>query len=505
MSVARTLLGALLLFACFPLRAAEPPAKDAKEPDVVSYYRDIRPLFAQHCQGCHQPAKAGGGFVMTAFPDLLKKGDSDLPGIVPGKAEESLVVDQITPQSGKPPVMPRGKDPLPAHDVQLIKKWIAQGAKDDTPPSARDVVDADHPPHYDVPPVITSVAFSPDGQTLAVSGYHEVLLYKADGSELTGRLIGLSERIQSLAFSPDGQSLAVVGGSPCRFGEVQIWDVAKKKLKLSQTVTYDTLYGVSWSPDGAKLAFGCADNALRAIDAETGEQVLFMGSHTDWVLDTVFSADGSHLVSVGRDMTAKLTEVGTQRFVDNITSITPGALKGGIQAVARHPQRDEIVLGGSDGVVKVYRIHRLTKRVIGDDGNLIRQMPAMNGRIFSVAVSRDGKRIAAGSSLNGAGAVHIYGYEFDTSLPARIKAINEKVVTDRTADQVAALDKYHTEGVRQLAALEVKQSGVYAVAFHPSGEVLATAGFDGFVRLFDVQTGNLVRQFMAVPEAKDEG
>ena len=59
-----------------------------------------------------------------------------------------------------------------------------------------------------------------------------------------------------------------------------------------------------------------------------------MGSHNDWVLDTVFSADGSHLISVGRDMAAKLIEVSTQRFIDNITSITPGALKGGLSTVA---------------------------------------------------------------------------------------------------------------------------------------------------------------------------
>ena len=54
-----------------------------------------------------------------------------------------------------------------------------------------------------------------------------------------------------------------------------------------------------------------------------------MGSHNDWALDTVFSVDGSHLISVGRDMAAKLTEVATQRFVDNITSITPGRSRGG--------------------------------------------------------------------------------------------------------------------------------------------------------------------------------
>src|SRR5207244_4406094 len=185
-------------------------------------------------------------------------------------------------------------------------------------------VDADHPPTYALPPVITSMDYSPDGTLLAIAGYHEVLLHKSDGSGLAARLVGASERLQSLAFSPDGKLLAVTGGNPGRFGEVQVWDVAKRKLQLSAPITYDTLYGVSWSPDGTKLAFGCADNTLRAIDAKSGQQVLFQGAHSDWVLATVFSADATHLVSISRDRSMKLTEVATQRFMDNITSITPG-------------------------------------------------------------------------------------------------------------------------------------------------------------------------------------
>ena len=187
----------------------------------------------------------------------------------------------------------------------------------------------EHPPEYTRLPVIPSVAFAPDGSLLAIAGFHEVLLWKADGSELVSRFVGLSERIESLAFSPDGKRLAITGGRPARMGEVQVWDVAKRKLSLSVPVTYDTVYGVSWSPDGTKIAFGCSDNTVRAINAKTGEQVLFSGSHNDWALDTVFSSDGSHLISVGRDMAAKLTEVATQRFVDNITSITPGASRAG--------------------------------------------------------------------------------------------------------------------------------------------------------------------------------
>ena len=81
--------------------------------------------------------------------------------------------------------------------------------------------------------MLTTVAFSPDGETLAVSGYHEVVLQKADGSGEIGRLIGLSERIESVAFSPDGSQLAVAGGSPGRLGELQMWNVAEKKLAYS--------------------------------------------------------------------------------------------------------------------------------------------------------------------------------------------------------------------------------------------------------------------------------
>src|SRR5262249_14113668 len=159
--------------------------------------------------------------------------------------------------------------------------------------------DMEHPPAYTRPPVIASIDFSPDGQLLAVAGFHEVLLVNASDGKLAGRLVGLAERIQSVRFSPDGTQLAVTGGLPARMGEVQVWDMAKRKLILSVPVTYDTVYGASWSPDGTKIAFGCGDNTVRAIDAKTGEQVLYQGSHTDWVLDTVFSKDGSHLMSVG--------------------------------------------------------------------------------------------------------------------------------------------------------------------------------------------------------------
>jgi WD40 repeat protein len=440
--------------------------KDAKEPDKISYYKDIRPIFVQHCQGCHQPAKAEGGLLMTGYAELLKKGDSDVAGIVAGKPDESIIYQMIVPSGGKPAKMPRGKDPLSDRDINLVKRWITEGAKDDSP--VNDVViDAEHPPVYELPPVLTALAYSPDSKFLAVSGYHEILLHKAEGG-IVARLVGLSERIQSLAFSPDGKWLAATGGAPGRFGEVQVWDVARKKLKLSVSVTFDTVYGASWSPDGTKIAFGCGDKSLRAIDAATGKQVLFQGGHDDWVLGTVFSKDGSHLVSVSRDRSMKLTEVATERLIDNITSITPGALKGGLLAVDRHPTKDELLIGGADGVPKLYQMYRTKPRKIGDDYNFIRGFDPLPGRLFAAKFNVDGSLIIVGSSNDGTGEARIY----------------------QTADS------------KLVAKLEGVTGPVYAVAFRPDEAEVATAGFDGTVRFNDPHSGKLIREMVPVPLQK---
>jgi mono/diheme cytochrome c family protein len=478
----RLLRRVALAAAFFMLAGLAVPGQDAKKdkvPDKVSYYKDVRPIFQQHCQGCHQPAQAKGGYVMTDFAELLKKSDTGEVGVVPGSAEKSAVYRQITPQSGKPPAMPRGKDPLTGHDVAIVQRWIAQGAIDDTPASARLIaVDAEHPPAYELPPVIDGVAFSPDGSLLAVTGYHEVLLHKADGTGLVARLVGISERTQSLAFSPDGKRLAVTGGNPGRFGEVQIWEVAKRKLKLSLPVTFDTLYGASWSPDGRLIAFGGADNSLRAIEADTGKQVLFQGAHSDWVLDTVFSVKGTHLVSVSRDRSMKLTEVVTERLEDNITSITPGALKGGLQAVDRHPQKDELLIGGADGTAKLYQMYRTKARQIGDDFNLIRAFsPSMPGRIFAAHFSPDGTRAVVGSSSDGKGEVRVYD-----------------VATGRQLQRPAGI-----RGPFYPVTLEGVRGPIYTLAHHPKEKVVASAGFDGVVYLHNADSGKLIREFVPVP------
>ncbi len=412
------------------------------------YFRDVRPILQRQCQGCHQPNLKSSGLDLTTFEGLQAGGKR---GPAPALLVQYLK-GELKPQ------MPLGQPGLPAEQIRIIEQWVAAGAKDDTPAEARETVAAGKLTVYHQAPVVTALAFSPDGRTLAVSGNREVLLH-ALGSpgEPPRRLPGLSERILSLAFSRDGALLLAAGGTPARFGEVQLWDVAAGTLRRSTMISGDTVFGASLSPDGTRVAAGCADNTVRILDAATGKELYKIGNHENWVLGTVFGVDGKRIVSVGRDRAAKLTDAGSGAFLENVN-----LLRGELAAVARHPAKEIVVIGGEDRVPYVYLMDRPKNMKIADDTTLIRKLPRQNGPIAALAWSGDGRLIAVGGA---APEVNIY---------------------DAETGALAATAKGHT-------------AGIYTVAFSPDSKTVATAGFDGQVRLYEAATGLLQRAFVPVP------
>ena len=291
------------------------------------------------------------------------------------------------------------------------------------------------------------MAFSPDGATLAVGGFKEIILHKADGSGIQARLLGRSDKIHSLKFTPDGASLVAVGGTPARFGEVQIWDVKSKQQVRSVIATADTLFAGDISPDGKYVAFGAADKTVRALELETGKELYKAGHHEDWVLQTVYGIDGKRIVSVGRDRAAKLADADSGAFRENVN-----LLREKLYAIARHPRRDYVLIGGEDRVPYLYTMDRPRALKIADDSTLIREFEEQEGKIFALAFSPDGSRIAVG----GIGSeVPIYDSE--------------------SGDRVATCTGHG--------------GGIFTLAFRPDGKQLAAAGFDGTVRLYDAATG----------------
>jgi WD40 repeat protein/mono/diheme cytochrome c family protein len=441
----------------------------------ISFSKQVQPLLQSNCYGCHQPAKANGDFEMTSRQGLLKGGESGAPGIVSGKPQESHLLEMITPRDGKAE-MPQGRPPLAASDIELVRRWIAEGAEDDSPKSKRPIVDADHPPVYSRGPIVTSLDFSPDGKLLAVAGFHEAILWKSDGSSRVARLVGMSDRIETVRFSADGTKLLVVGGNPCRNGEIQVWDVAAKNLVQSNVVSFDTLYGGSWSPDGKWIAVGAADNALRAFEAAGLRQIVYMAAHDDWIRGTVFSGDGKSIFTASRDMTVKMTDVATQRFAGNLTTHTPGILRGGMQAIDRHPKRNEVVVGGADGAPKLFKMDVQAAPAGGGNPNQIREYEAMPGRIYDVRFSSDGARFFAAGSLDGRSQIRCY----------------------------------ETDSGKKLWQTEVPEAAIYSAAYSLAGgtATVAAAGSDGQVRLLDAAAGTIRKTFMPVdiaPPAQQAG
>src|ERR1700677_2369848 len=109
--------------------AAAPPKKqEVEDPNApISYFKKIRPIFQANCQGCHQPAKAKGGYVMTDFAKMLEGGECVKDGkkaIVPHDPEHSFLIEQITPARGEAE-MPSKNQPLLETEIAVIRRWIA--------------------------------------------------------------------------------------------------------------------------------------------------------------------------------------------------------------------------------------------------------------------------------------------------------------------------------------------------------------------------------------------
>ncbi|MDP7276275.1 MAG: c-type cytochrome domain-containing protein [Planctomycetaceae bacterium] len=486
-SLVLAILWAACLAPCDVFGQSKPSAdkKSTADEKPVSFYRQVRPVLQRHCSGCHFAAKQGGRLMLTSYAQF-KKGGENGASFVPGKPDDSLLIDYI---AGDEPAMPLEADPLTPRQVSLISRWIAQGAKDDTPATVQDNISAKNPPKYAAAPVITALAYSPDSKTLAISGYREIIIYAADGSAPVSRLVGRSQRIESLRFSPDGKLVGAVGGTPALFGEVQFWDPVAKKLVRSVTISYDTLFGARFSPDGKLFSYGGADNRLRVLKVADGKQVMRMDAHSDWVFGSTFSLKGTHVISVSRDRAMKLSIIASGQFVDNVTSITPGALKGGLLAVQRRPGLEQVLTGGSDGEPKLYKIFRTRKRIIGDDFNHIRSFQKMPGRIFDLQFSSDGKLFVAGSSTATGGAARIYRVgDFDTAKINNAGGLGDvrKQIAGRSAKPML---------LHKFAGIT---SPIFAVAFRPDGQQVAIGGFDGNVRIFDAKTGKLVKSFVPV-------
>ncbi len=370
----------------------------------------------------------------------MRGGDSGSP-LVPGKPDESPLILQI--ESRAKPKMPPKKD-LQPDEIAVLRAWVAAGAPYSR--AARPSIDEKVPAlaqTAQVSPQVTSLAWRPDGQQLAVAGYKQVHRLAMPGGAGVSPLTGLSDLVRAVAWSPDGSVVAVGGGTPGAFGEIVLFDAATGAERARLEGHRDYVYHLAFNHDGTRLASCGYDKVIRVWDAVSGKVVGVLKEHTEAVYAVAFSGDGTLLASAAADRSVKIWKVDDGVRLYTITEPTDAVL-----TLAFRPGTRQLAAGGQDKRIRVWEVGDSSARSI-------RSAPAHRSAVLRVAFSADGRTLAS------------TGTDRDVKL-------------------------WDAETGQQLRVLSAQSDWAQALAFSPDGRQLAVGRYDGSVSIYDTMSGRSV-------------
>ncbi|MEH2385734.1 MAG: hypothetical protein V7K14_08075 [Nostoc sp.] len=276
---------------------------------------------------------------------------------------------------------------------------------------------------------VKSVAFSPDGKTLASGNDDKTIkLWDVKTGAQIRTLQGHSGLVYSVAFSPDGKILA----SGSSDNTIKLWDVTTGAQIHTIQAHSDSLRSVAFSPDGKTLASGSSDNTIKLWDVKTGAQIRTL-PHSQWVWSVAFSPDGKTLASGSYDNTIKLWDVKTGAQIRTLPH------SHWVWSVAFSPDGKTLASGSQDNIIKLWDV---------TTGVQIHTIQAHSDLVTSVAFSPDGKTLASASYRD--------------------------------------IKLWDVGTAREIYTLLGHSSYVSSVAFSPDGQILASGSDDKTIKIWQL-------------------
>ena len=199
------------------------PAFNAAAAESAPAYVQVHAVFAKHCVSCHNAKDEEGELVLESYATLMKGGETG-PAVVPGKADESLLIRLIRHEK-KPYMPPPKKAPkLSDAEIAVVKAWVDAGAKpgDVGPVAAAPAALPKVEPRVAPRKAVNAVAFAAGPKLYAVARYGEVELRSAADRSLVRRLTGHKGNVNAVVFSADGSRLIAAAGYPGVVGDVRV-------------------------------------------------------------------------------------------------------------------------------------------------------------------------------------------------------------------------------------------------------------------------------------------
>ncbi|MCL6501165.1 MAG: hypothetical protein K6T86_00680 [Pirellulales bacterium] len=476
------------MVACNPAVLGQPPQPGTPAADKVRFEEHVLPILQAHCLACHSASRSEGGLVLET-PEAIRSGGSRGPAVVPGNPVDSLLLALTsgrTEPAMPPPDNQVGAEPLGDAELEVLRRWIEEGASGSVS-SRRAAVRWRQPPAAWKPG--WAVRFSSDDALVAFSRGTQLFVYQTQTGRLVAQLAdpalasGQADRdgVRAIAFDPTGELLAAGG-----YKTIRVWrrprDVRRWQWSGAEPQQEGMADGgaarpsagvLAASPDGRLVAVVVGDAQIHLLAAVDGRLEGVLRGHAAGISQVRFSADGQVLYAAWLDGTVRVWSVESSRQLRRL--ITPAPVRHLALVDETH-----IATSSGDGYVQYWalqqpasqRIARLSAPatslvvsparsalVSGQDGRL-RRLTLEDLRISTVARGEAGhlERVALWP---------------DGSRAAFAPAVGRVEVASLDANEI-------------LQTLRLGQARVADLAVHPEGRRVVVATDDGALRLWQL-------------------
>ena len=346
-------------------------------------------------------------------------------------------------------------------------------------------------PTYPPENAVISVAYSPDGKTIAGSENNDIVLWDAQMGRVKRRIAAHQGRVWEIAFAPDGKTLA----SDSEDKRVKVWNAQTGEClhTLPSSESSEPVTSFAFSPNGKTLATVThRSNLVRLWDVNTNALLKTRAVNTGEVTCVRFSPNGKLLAAVGHTP----TEYDPNSEGSILIHLT--VFDASMKKIRREEQYG---LSAHSPVAQSLAFSPDSKTVALDG-------PVCNvWNISAGSVTHTTQWAAAGEPISrSAGTCEhravVYSPKGD--LMANTLANGDIVVWNTRKDvwklTIPLPDNHYDSQAAPAGSRDVR----YSLAFSPDGKVLATASNQG-VSLWDARTGSCLRQFNAESEKVDTG